>query len=147
MANPADAFQEFFKLLNPNSNPNFDLQKLGQIQQKTIEAVTQANKTLFDGVQKIIKTQSEFFQEQAQSAANIASKALAAKTPEENLGNQTRFAQNYFDANLQNIQSAAKSASDTSVKVFDIINKQTVENLNEFSKISAQQANKKASNA
>ncbi len=132
MAFDTSAFQEYFKLFNPNSNPNVDLAKYSEIQQKTIETITQANKAWFDGLQKIVKAQSEFAQEQAQAAANVASKILSGKSPEENIDTQTKYAQNVFDANVQNIQSVAKSASDTSVKVFDIINKQAVQNLSDF---------------
>ena len=139
------AFQETLRFLNPNNNPNFDFAKISEVQQKTIEAATQANKVLFDGVQKLIKAQSEFVQEQAQAAANVASKVLSAKSPEENIDTQTRYAQNAFDANVQNIQNVTKSASDISVKVFDIINKQAVESLNEIAQAANSNSKKKAS--
>jgi len=147
--NPFGAqFQDFFRNMtngfNNNQNP-FDFQRISQIQQATIDSLTQANKALFDGIQKLVKSQSEFVQEQAQVAANIASKSLNAKTPEENIDTSTRYAQHYFDTNLQNIQNVAKSASDTSVKVFDIINKQAVDNLSELS--NAASSKKKSANA
>lgn len=141
----ANQFQDFFRYFTNGfqnqSNP-VDFQRISQIQQSTIESLTAANKVLFDGVQKLVKSQSEFMQEQAQVAANIAGKTLSAQTPEAAIDNHTRYAQHYFDANLQNAQNVAKSASDTSVKVFDIINKQAVENLSQFSR-----AAKKAANA
>ena len=131
-AQAQDFMRNFTSGFKTNQNP-FDFQRITQLQQATIESLTQANKALFDGIQKLAKSQSEFFQEQAQVAANIASKSLNAKTPEENIDTSTRYAQHYFDTSLQNLQSVAKSASDTSVKVFDIINKQAVNNMNEFS--------------
>jgi phasin family protein len=139
------AFSEALKFLNPNNNPNFDMARASAAQQKTIDTVTQANKVLFEGVQNIIKAQTQFIQEQAQVAANVASKMLSAKSPEENIDTQTKYAQKAFDANVQNIQSAAKSASETAVKVFDIINKQAVTNISEFASQATAKA-KKASN-
>jgi hypothetical protein len=70
---------------------------------------------------------------------------LPLKSPEENIDTQTKYAQKAFDANVQNIQSAAKSASETAVKVFDIINKQAVTNISEFASQATAKA-KKASN-
>ena len=70
----------------------------------------------------------------AQKAANAATKAASAKTPEESVQSQTKYAQEAFDANVQNMQAAAKSASEAAVKIFDIINKQTVEYISEVSK-------------
>ncbi len=135
--------QQWFKNFNPNNASNVvDFKKLNEIQQNTNDALSQAYKAWFDGLQKLAKTQTELFQEQAQTAANVASKLLSATTPEAAIDHHTRYAQHHFDTNLQNAQNVAKLASDTSVKVFDIINKQAVENLNEISKI-----NKKASNA
>lgn len=132
-------FQESFLRNWGQSNP-VDFQKIAQLQQNAIDSMNQANKALFDGFQKLFKSQSEFMQEQAQVAANIASKTLSAQTPEAAIDTQTRFAQHYFDANLQNAQNVAKSASDTSVKVFDILNRQAVENLNELSRTAKKKA-------
>jgi len=141
----ANQFQDYFKSFTNGFSAKqpspVDFQKLSQIQQSAVECLTAANKALFDGIQKLVKSQSEFFQEQAQVAANIASKTLSAQTPEAAIDNHTRYAQHYFDANLQNAQNVAKSASDTSVKVFDILNKQAVENLSEFSRKAKKAAN------
>jgi phasin family protein len=139
------SFSEALKFFNPNNNPNFDMARASEAQQRTIDTVTQANKVLFEGVQNIIKAQTQFVQEQAQVAANVASKMLSAKSPEENIDTQTKFAQNAFDANVQNMQKVAKSASDISVKVFDIINKQAVTNISDFASQASAKA-KKASN-
>lgn len=141
--NPFNQYKDFFSNLSSNKSSPVDFQKFSQIQQNTIDTMNQANKALFDGIQKLVKSQSEFMQEQAQIVMNIASKTLSAQTPEAAIDTQTRFAQHYFDANLQNAQNVAKSASDTSVKVFDIINKQAVSNLSELSRT----AKKKSANA
>ena len=126
-----DMFSKMTSGFNAGQNP-IDFQKNSQILQSTVESFNEANKALFDGIQKLFKSQSEFIQEQTQVAANIASKSLNAKTPEENLDTGTRYAQHYFDTTLQNLQNVAKSASDTSAKVFDIVNKRAVANLSEL---------------
>lgn len=130
----ANQFQDFYKYFNVNQNNNFDLQRLTALQQRTIDSFNEANKALFDGFQKLAKAQSEFIQEQAQVAANVASKSLSAKTPEESIDNHTRAAQHYFDRSLENAQHAAKVVSNATVNAFETINKQAVENLSEFSR-------------
>jgi hypothetical protein len=128
----AKEYQRFFS--NAGA-PSVNVGKISQLNQELASAYANANKIVVDAAQRFAKSQSDFIQEQAQKAANAATKAVSAKTPEEGLESQTKFAQEAFDANVQNIQSAAKSASEAAVKIFDVINKQTVEYLSELSRV------------
>ena len=131
----AKEYQRFFSSAGA---PAANVGKLNQLNQELASAYASANKIVVDAAQRFAKVQSDFIQEQAQKAANAATKAVSAKTPEESVEGQTKFAQEAFDANVQNMQSAAKSASEAAVKIFDVINKQTVEYLSEISKIAGQ---------
>ena len=130
----AKEYQKFFSTAGSKSA---NVEKLGQLNQGLASAYANANKIVVDAAQRFAKIQSDFIQEQAQKAANAATKAVSAKTPEESVESQTKFAQEAFDANVQNIQAAAKSASEAAVKIFDVINKQTVEYLSEITKLSS----------
>lgn len=127
-------FQKFFANTGAGA-PAVNTEKLTELNQELANAFANANKIALEQAQRILKAQSDFIQEQAQKAANAATKAVSAKSPEESVESQTKYAQESFDANVQNIQSTAKTASEAAVKVFDIINKQTVEYLSEVSKL------------
>jgi len=129
-------YDQFANLFNANGiqQPNWD--GAASIFQETVDAVTKANKTFFDGAQRIAKAQMEFAQEQAQQAANAASKAFSAESPEENLESGSKLAQKSIGANIQNAQNLTKEATDVATKGFDILNKQAAENMNKLSKIS-----------
>jgi len=127
--------KEFQKIFSNAGTPGINTEKLAELNQELASAFANANKIVLEQAQRILKSQSDFIQEQAQKAANAATKAVSAKSPEESVESQTKFAQEAFDANVQNLQSTAKSASETAVKVFDIINKQTVEYFSEVSKV------------
>lgn len=137
-ANAAKQFQDYAKqyqsFFSTAGAPAVNLERIGQLNQELATAYANANKLVVDAAQKFAKSQSDFIQEQAQKAANAATKAVSARTPEESVESQTRFAQEAFDAGVQNIQAAAKTASETAVRLFDTINKQTVEYLSELSK-------------
>ncbi len=131
----AKEYQRFF---STSGAPAANVEKFSQLNQELASAYANANKIVVDAAQRFAKVQSDFIQEQAQKAANAATKAVSAKTPEESVESQTKFAQEAFDANVQNLQAAAKTASEAAVKIFDVINKQTVEYLSEISKIAGQ---------
>ena len=61
------------------------IKKLAILQQKTINTLNEASRVLFDSIQKFVKSQSDFFQEQAQVAANVATNVMSNTTPEENI--------------------------------------------------------------
>lgn len=129
-----DAAKQYQAFFSTSGTPAANFGKIGELNQELANAFANANKIAVDAAQKFAKSQSDFIQEQAQKAANAATKAVSARTPEESVESQTKFAQEAFDSNVQNIQSAAKSASETAVRIFDIINKQTVEYLSELAK-------------
>lgn len=129
-----EIFEQFFsQFANADAFKQFDLNKASSIAQQNFEAASKANKIWLEGAQKIAKQQVEFTQDVAQQFANAASKALSAKSPEENIESSTKLAQDTVEAGIQNVQSIAKSASKVSVDAFDVINKQSVKNLNEAS--------------
>jgi hypothetical protein len=142
MFDASKQFQEYTKqfqsLFSANSAPAAaSLEKVRELNQELAQSIANASKLAFENAQKFFAGQASFFQEQAQKAANAATKAVSAKTPEESIEGQTKYAQEAIDASIQNAQSAAKTASEAAVKTFDIINKQTVEYISEVSKIAA----------
>ena len=132
-----DYTKQFQSLFSANSAPAASFEKVRELNQELASSIANASKLAFENAQKFFAGQASFFQEQAQKAANAATKAVSAKTPEESIEGQTKFAQEALDASIQNAQSAAKTASEAAVKTFDIINKQTVEYISEVSKIAA----------
>ena len=131
----AKEYQRFF---SNNGAPAGNVEKINQLNQELAGAFANANKIVVDAAQKFAKQQSEFAQEQAQKVADATARIASAKNPDASVDSQTKFAQEAFDANVQNMQAAAKTASEAAVKIFDVINKQTVEYLSEISRIAGQ---------
>lgn len=128
--------QKAFQSNAQSVDANKAAQTFQAIAEKTAESYTAATKAWFDSAQSIAKSQAEFYQKQAEQISAAASKAMNASKPEDNIESSAKLAQKSVDANLKNSQEVAKSASETAVQVFDILNKQAVENLNEISKVS-----------
>ena len=108
------------------------------IAQKSAEAAVAASKAWYQSVQSIAKSQADFYQKQAEQFQAAAGKAFSGGKPEDSIENSAKLAQKSIDANLKNSQEVAKSASETAVEVFDILNKQAVKNMNEISSMAKQ---------
>lgn len=111
------------------------LNSMQQIAQKTTDSCTAASKAWLESAQNIAKSQASFYQMQAEQFSSAATKAMNASSPEDNIESSAKLAQKSVDANLKNSQDVAKTASEAAVEVFDILNKQAVENFNEISKV------------
>jgi hypothetical protein len=102
-------------------------------------AAVAASKAWYESAQSIAKSQADFYQKQAEQFQAAASKAFSnGSKPEDSIESTAKLAQKSIDANLKNTQEVAKSASETAVEVFDILNKQAVKNINEISSLAKQ---------
>lgn len=143
-----EQFQNAFTQNNPfaKNAQAFDFSKtsatLQEIAKKSAESYAAAAKACFESAQSIAKSQADFYKKQAEQFSAAANSAISGNAkPEEKLENTAKLAQKSIDANLKNSQEVAKSASETAVEVFDILNKQAVKNLNEISAIAKTASN------
>lgn len=128
--------QNMFQQNSQSVDVNKAAETIQTLTEKNIETFSSASKAWLDSAQNIAKSQAAFFQKQAEQASGAASKAMNASKPEDNIESSAKFAQKSVDAGLKNSQEVAKSASETAAEVFDILNKQAVENINQISEIS-----------
>ena len=140
--NPQNYFENLQKTFDQNAQAA-DLNKataaLQSIAQKSAEAAVAASKAWYESAQSIAKSQADFYQKQAEQFQAAASKAFSnGSKPEDSIESTAKLAQKSIDANLKNTQEVAKSASETAVEVFDILNKQAVKNINEISSLAKQ---------
>jgi len=140
--NAQNYFEQFQNAFKSNAQAA-DLTKtaaaLQSIAQKSAEAAVAASKAWYESAQNIAKSQADFFKKQAEQFQAAASSAMNnSGKAEDKIESTAKLAQKSIDANLKNSQEVAKSASETAVEVFDILNKQAVKNMNEISAMAKQ---------
>ena len=107
---------------------------LSDPRRKDIEALAEANRQAYEGMQAIAKRQAEILQQtmsEWQSAAqNMAGKDFAA-----NATQQTELAKAAFEKALSNMREMAELATRSQSQAFDTVNKRFQENLAELRRL------------
>jgi phasin family protein len=126
---------DFTKLLGDFKVPGVDFEAFEAImasQQKNIEALTQANKVAFEGMQAVIKLQGEVIR-QAISESVEASKELTSSnsTPQDKLARQGEIAKVAFERTIANSSKMSELITKANTEAFEVLNKRFSEVMTE----------------
>lgn len=130
---PSKMMSAFSQSLGDIKVPGFDTEALMQSQQKNIEALTTANKVALEGIQAVIRRQSEIMQqtldEVSQAMTNIGDsggdiQGAAAK--------QVDQAKAAFEKALSNARELAEMSAKSNAEAADAINARFTESMDEL---------------
>lgn len=133
LLDPSEMMKQFARAFHGIlQQPNLDLDDILESQRKNIEALTDANKLVFDNAQRIMEHQVEMFRyamEQAVSSVKSASKSKSAK---EITAQQVKLIELGVEKSLAGMRDITESIIDANTRAFDIANKRMTENMSEF---------------
>ncbi|MEW5726422.1 MAG: TIGR01841 family phasin, partial [Pseudomonadota bacterium] len=94
-----DQFFDFdvTKLMGDFKVPGVDLEALVASQKKNIEALTQANKTAFEGMQALAKRQAELLRQTMEEVTAAGKQMAEPGTAQEKAAKQAEMAKNAFE--------------------------------------------------
>lgn len=120
------------KMFSDFNVPGVDWQEVMASQQKNINALTEANKRLFEGAQAVMQQQSEIMNK-AMTELTAASQELM-KEGDPQAGAQKRFelAKTSFESAVSNMQELAELAGHSNSEAIEIINKRAAEAFEEI---------------
>ncbi|HLN24515.1 MAG TPA: phasin family protein [Patescibacteria group bacterium] len=119
------------KLLGDFKVPGLDVETLVSSQRKNIEALTQANKLAFEGVQAVFKRQVEILRQTLEESAVVAKELVEAGTPQDKAIRQTELAKDAFERSLSNARELSEIIAKSNAEAFELLNKRFTQVLDE----------------
>lgn len=138
-ANPFEF--DFQKMVADLKVPGVDVDALVSSQKKNIDALTQANKVAFEGVQALIKRQTEIVKQAVEEAGVAASKVKDAATPAAKLSTQAELTKEAFERALANAKELADLVSKSNSEVIGLLNTRFTQSIDEFKTLVGKSAN------
>jgi len=117
-----DAFDgNFANFFDAFSAPKFDFDALAAMQQRNLEALTEANKLAAEGWQAFAKRQAEMVRDAVDVGSKTAQKLATAK-PDARLDETTKAAKSALDQGVANFQELTELAVKSQTEAFEKIN-------------------------
>ena len=111
--------------------PEFNVDALVAAQQKNIEAINLANKTVVDNWQDFVRNQAELWKAAVEDTGVFAQVVASANEPTEKVVKQAAFAKAAFANSLSTAREAQEIAAKTTNKTVDIVSKRWADGIDE----------------
>jgi phasin family protein len=130
----ADQFFDFdiSKYLGDFKVPGVDVDGLVTSQRKNIEALTQANKLAYDGLQAVVKRQVEILRQTVDEIAQATKDIAEPGNPQDKAAKQTELAKDAFERSLSNLRELSEMVAKANSEAFDLLNKRFTQTLDEM---------------
>jgi phasin family protein len=122
---------DFSKLMQGVQMPGVDVNAMMSGYSRNIEAVTEANRRAFEGMQAVMTRQGEIFKQAMEEAAAMSREMASQKKPEEMMAKQTELAKAAFERALANMRELAEMVTKANREAADVVNKRIAESLAE----------------
>ncbi len=119
---PTKMTEKFTQMLKDYKLPGVDVDSIVASQRKNVEALTSANRTVFEGVQAIAKRQAEILQETMNETTKAVDSLSKAGSPGEAAAKQAELAKEAFERALSNMREVAEMASKANEEVASTVN-------------------------
>lgn len=111
--------------------PGLDSKALVEAQRKNIEAMSQANRVAFEGIQAVAQRQGEIFRQTMDEAAKTMQDVSAVNSPEERAAKQADIAKHAFETAIKNTRELAELGAKSQNEAVELINKRVSESFDE----------------
>ena len=111
--------------------PEFNVDAMVAAQQKNMEALNIANKTIVESWQGFAKQQAELWQAAVEDTGVFAQDVASTQEPTDQVAKQAAFAKSAFENSLSTAREAQEIAAKTTNKTVDIVSKRWAESLDE----------------
>lgn len=112
--------------------PGIDVETLVSSQKKNIEAVTQANRMAYDGMQAVVKRQAEILRQTMDEVATVGKQMAEPGTPQEKAAKQAEMAKNAFERSLDNMRELSEMVAKANDEAVKLLNKRFVQGMDEL---------------
>jgi phasin family protein len=140
MAKTANGFYDLSKVFDGFRFGGFDVQAMAEAQRKNLEALTQANQLVIEGVRALVQRQSEIAQEAANGVSAVLRDWTQQSAPEDRFAKTIEAAKVAFERGLSNARELSEMGSKASADVFGVIQRRVSEGFDEVRLYARKQA-------
>jgi phasin family protein len=131
MATPPNPFADFTKMMEQFRLPGVDMSAVIEARRKDIEALTEANRLAYEGIQALVKKQQEIFAQTMQQLQAAAQQYSAAGNPAEAMAKQSEFVQQQLHQAFENMRALAETAQKAQADALAVIGQRAEQNVKE----------------
>lgn len=139
MADQKNPFLDFdvAKMMSEMKLPGLDTSALMAAQQRNMEAIAKANQLAAEGMQAVMKRQTEIIQTSMEEVSRTMSSMMSNASPEERMARQAELAKAAFEKAVANTREIAELVARANKDTFDVINKRVADGLDEVRELVA----------
>lgn len=131
MASPFET-PDFTKLMSEWRLPGVDMQALMASQRRNFEALTQANQLAFEGLQAVLRRQTETVRSMMEEMSTLATHATTQGAPHDKVAQQTELVKTAFEKTLANLREMAEMVAKSNTEAADVLSRRVSESLTEL---------------
>ena len=131
MATPPNPFADFTRMMEQFRLPGVDMSAVIEARRKDIEALTEANRLAYEGMQAIVRTQQEIFAQTMQQLQAAAQQYGTAGNPAEAMARHSEFVQQQLHQALENMRALAETAQKAQAEALAVISQRAEQNVQE----------------
>jgi phasin family protein len=135
MTNTSSPFGDFTKILEQFKIPGVDMASVIEARRKDIEALTEANRIAFEGMQSLVQKQTEILRKTMEEMQKAAKEMAAGGGSMPNIANAGEFAQRTLLNAFQNMRELAEGVQKSQADALQIMNKRVLQNMEELKKL------------
>lgn len=130
----ADQFFDFdiSKYMGEFKVPGLDVETIVSSQRRNIEAVTEANKLAYEGLQAVVKRQGEILRQTLEEVATAAKDISEPGNPQGKAAKQTELTKEAFERTLGNLRELSEMIAKANAEACDLLNKRYTQSLDEI---------------
>ncbi len=129
---PTKFTDEFQKMIKQYKLPGVDIDALVAGQQKNMEALTNANRVAFEGIQAIARRQAEILKETMDETTKAVEAISKSASPPEAAARQAELAKSAFEKALANMKELAEMVGKANQEATALINSRISQSLDEL---------------
>ena len=142
MATPPNPFADFTKLMEQFRVPGLDMTAVIEARRKDIEALTEANKLAYEGMQAVMQKQQEIFMQTMQQLQAAAQQYGTAGNPAEAMAKHGELVQQALQRAFENMRELAETAQKAQAEALTVIGKRAEQNVKEAGELFQQPGKK-----
>lgn len=123
---------DYSKVLGDLKVPGVDVDALVAAQKKNLDALTQANRLAFEGMQALMKRQGEIMRQAVEEASALGARFDSNVSPNERLAKSTELAKETFERALTNVRELSEMLTKSQNDVADLLSNRFSQSLDEL---------------
>lgn len=120
------------KMLGDYKVPGVDMESVVASQRKNLEALTAANKLAYEGVQSVVRRQSEILRQMMDEVSGAAREMAEVGTPQEKAARQAELVKDVFERSLANMRELSEMVARSNGDAIELLNKRFSQGMEEW---------------